>query len=915
MEIIGSLHADHSQEPEDVQEFFAWYDAASPSVRRTLEKSLAHTTRIYPTDGPQADAYFSLSRILAYGGAAGGGKDISSSTYIKTPRGNVAHGDIESGDLVCSVDGGLAKVLTVTRYDKNACHRISFSDGTSIDAGEGHLWLVWRSHIGTKVRTSAKADTCGRVYGPNAARLLRTCDLIREMDRGREYRIPLCEPAVGNFNRYKFDPYALGVLLGDGSMPGGRGRGCTISLHREDREILESLVSALDGFWIRSESSDPSMITGYLSKQSTDYPRLRAMGMLGKRAWEKNLPKSVFYAPIEWRWSLLQGLMDTDGWCEPLRCAYYCTTSPMLRDGVADLARSLGCFVTVTDKFPTYTSHEEKVAGRPAWTVRIKSATPEKLFRLERKKRIAADLDHQSLSKEITDITPIGKLDTTCIQVDHPSGLYLTNDYTVTHNSALIAILALTAHLRTGVFRSDGSQLLSLIDDVVDFAGTSEGLNRNTGIHRLVAGYNDDGRPIPRIIEYCGIGKPEEWKKYRGRPHDLKAYDECTELVKDRIMVLQAWNRSAVPGQRVRALMCFNPPQDSKSKWLIDFFADWVDDRHPNPAMPGELRWFYRNSEGEEVRASNGDPVTIRLNQKDHVINPISRTFIPATYSDNPYLTDEYRDTLFSLEGEDREAFALGIFKRELHDDERQVIPTLWVEEAMDRWTPEGKQEIMDAMGIDVARGGKCQTCLSRRHGWWWDELILYPGKECIDGYVTAGYCAKHRRDNADMCIDANAVGASPADILGKSYPTFPVLGQAKENMPKVDKLKKMYNWRTCLWWVFRNILDPKNRLFPVLPNDRALRAELTAPIYFETSNTIQVEQKDQVVERIGYSPDRADAVITSIANIFLRGAPHAERICHRMATQAQADKFLKKQRLQHELVGASGGRGGWQGT
>ena len=85
------------------------------------------------------------------------------------------------------------------------------------------------------------------------------------------------------------------------------------------------------------------------------------------------------WTPVEWRRELLRGLMDTDGWVESRRCAYYTTTSPQLRDDVAKLARSLGCFVTITDKHPTYRHDGEKRQGRPAYSLRIKSPEPETL--------------------------------------------------------------------------------------------------------------------------------------------------------------------------------------------------------------------------------------------------------------------------------------------------------------------------------------------------------------------------------------------------------------------------------------------------------------------------------------------------------------------------------------------------------
>jgi hypothetical protein len=52
------------------------------------------------------------------------------------------------------------------------------------------------------------------------------------------------------------------------------------------------------------------------------------------------------------------------------------------------------------------------------------------------------------------------------------------------------------------------------------------------------------------------------------------------------------WNRSSNAKQRTRGLMTFNPPTTIEGRWVIEFFGPWLNDMHPNPAKPGELRWF-----------------------------------------------------------------------------------------------------------------------------------------------------------------------------------------------------------------------------------------------------------------------------------------------------------------------------------
>ena len=887
----------------DEQTWDEWYRKLSNDDRQKLKKLADVAPKVGPQPGPQTMAFNSKAEVLGYGGAAGGGKGLLSACnhWIFSPQGRIRGDSIKVGTKICDAYGGVQKVLAIKDWENWKVWRVHFSDGTHVDTSPEHIWLAWRAHVGATKRTHPDADNSGRVHGPKAARLFETQGILREMERGRRYRIPLCEPARGNFNRYNIDPYLLGALLGDGYMP--RKQGCTISVHEDDVQILKECEAASDGYFnIRNRYDKINMVAGYLSTKSPDHARLRDMGMIGKRAWEKELPKSACFAPIEWRWSLLQGLMDTDGWVEEKRCAYYTTTSPKLRDGVTDLARSLGCFVTICDKKPTYTYREEKWEGRDAYTIRIKSATPEKLFRLRRKKYIAARLEHQSLAKEITDIeTDIGRDTIRCIQVDHPSGLYLTNDYTVTHNSALIAILALLRHQRTVVYRWDKVQLNAFIDDLIRFFGTQLGLNRQSG-------YFYFGDYPGHMLEWVGIGKPGAEQKMQGRPHDLLAVDEATQLPLDKLLYLNTWLRTTKPKQRCRIVYTFNPPgaenEDGEmddGKWVIDFFAPWLDERHVNPAEPGEIRYFLTDAGGEVEEVASPDPVEMTISGKTFVNTPQARTFIPASVQDNQYLRGTgYEQSLLNLPDEMRARMLLGDFRSGIVDNPNQILPTAWVDAAMDRWSPDGRRGEMSALGVDVARGGRNFTVLSPRYGFWWDKITRRPGTDTPDGPAVASMCMQAVRDAAWINIDANGVGSSPYDQLKRANMRVKgLIMQQRKNLRRLPDGAKAYNLRSWLFWLLRCILDPKWDLHCALPKDKRLRSDLVAIKFSITNNgEILAESKDEIKDRLRRSTDDGDAVAYSIHNVYTE--PEMDRLQYRSAPSVYVND-------QVELDGAIG--------
>lgn len=343
---------------------------------------------------------------------------------VHTPFGPKTVGEAQVGDSICDAFGGVQEIIGIRDWEDWQVWRVRFHDRTHLDVSPEHEWTGWWSGRGRKIRGA-------RLKGPDAAVKLETQHIKAQMWRRMHFYVPVCEPTAGNYNRYEVDPYTLGAFIGDGYL--GEGVTPTLTNHLEDREIADRINVALD---IPLSKYGDGKSLG-LSKRSFTYSRFKALGLIGKRAWEKKLPPAVFATPTEWRWSLMQGLMDTDGWVESRRAAYYTTTSPRLADQVADLARSLGCFVTLTEKHPTYTTADgERLDGRSAWTLRIKSATPSKLFHLRRKREIAATIKHQMMAKKIVTIEDTGRRDTIrCFHVSHPSGLYVTDAYTVTHNS------------------------------------------------------------------------------------------------------------------------------------------------------------------------------------------------------------------------------------------------------------------------------------------------------------------------------------------------------------------------------------------------------------------------------------------------------------------------------------------------
>lgn len=449
--------------------------------------------------------------------------------------------------------------------------------------------------------------------------------------------------------------------------------------------------------------------------------------------------------------------------------------------------------------------------------------------------------------------------------------------------------LAVTQHRKAMILRRVGTELTGIIDRLEEIIGSKDGYNGQQKIWRRI---RHDG--VKQQFEFASLPNLGDEKGFQGRPHDLIVFDEAANFLEAQVRFLLGWLRTTVKGQRKRCLMTFNPPTSSDGRWVVEFFAPWLDDKHPNPAKPGELRWF-ATIDGKDVevpdsrpfviepltgkRRYNFDPADYRGAARTRVIVPLSRTFIPSRITDNPFLFGTgYMAMLQGLPEPLRSQMLDGDFNAGISDSEWQVIPTAWVDAAMARWTPKDVLPEQDSLGVDVARGGEDETVISARYGSWYDELKVYPGKDTPDGHTTATFALMAQRDHAPIHIDVIGVGAAPFDILReRGVQTIGV--NVAERALGTDKTGRLHfaNLRSELWWMLREALDPANNQGVALPPDKKLRADLTAPMWKLKGSIIQVESREDIVKRLGRSVDRASAVILAQLDTpkahLLRGA------------------------------------------
>lgn len=419
--------------------------------------------------------------------------------------------------------------------------------------------------------------------------------------------------------------------------------------------------------------------------------------------------------------------------------------------------------------------------------------------------------------------------------------------------SDLLLGLAATAHHKSILFRSVFPSLRDLIERSKEINRDGK-YNESTHLWRLRDG---------QLIEFASIQYEKDAQNYQGRPHDLYGFDEITEFTESQYRFVTAWNRTTRPNQRARVVCTGNPPTNAEGEWIIQYWGAWLDPQHPNPAKPGELRW-YMTLDGKDTECPDDSPINI----DGEMIRPRSRTFIPAKLQDNPYLRDTgYFAVLNSLPEPLRSKFLFGDFGLSIKDNPWQVIPTQWVLAAQQRWlaVADNVPPHQTAIGVDVAHGGQDKTTLAPLYGVYFGEITSIEGVDTPRGAdVVIAVRDVVQNPHVKIGVDAVGYGASATEGLEDAgYDTLSINAGSSPTSP-TDKTDKFgyANLRAQLHWQFREALNPEGGEGVCLPPDRELLADLCAARYSLRSGKYWVEPKEDIKARLGRSPDKGEAVL-----------------------------------------------------
>jgi hypothetical protein len=208
--------------------------------------------------------------------------------------------------------------------------------------------------------------------------------------------------------------------------------------------------------------------------------------------------------------------------------------------------------------------------------------------------------------------------------------------------------------------------------------------------------------------------------------------------------------------------------------------------------------------------------------------------------------------------GDDSDFFRVrvkGIFPRA---SDRQFIPLDIIEAAKGRGMEERHYIYAPVIiGVDPAWSGSDESVIYMRQGRMSKMLAKYSKLE--DDVAMAGFIAKFEDEyNADAVFVDMGYGTGVVSVgraLGRKWQLIPFASKSSD-LGYLNKRAEM--WALCKQWLKEG---------GCLPPDEQVAKELAAPEAFtRLDGKIQLESKEDIKKRVGFSPNRADALCLTFA-------------------------------------------------
>lgn len=393
--------------------------------------------------------------ITVFGGNRGGAKANPYTTPVATPSGFRLMGDLEIDDLICTPYNGVQKVSGIFEQGVNTIYVLHFDDGTEVRCMDNHRF--WARTSPTEDFHVMTAREIMEIYA-----LDRPYPLSLRRGKTNFVEFPLCGEVKLNEKVTSVDlpihPFVFGYISGTGfwnfSMAG-------IKLSKE--QFLARKFSAI-GYKIKKNKKD-----GFYYLKGLDDENRRKI-TCSRQQQPARIPAEYKTASVQARWEYLRGVMYQKG-RSMHKHPYLALPNKELIEDVAEVARSLGIWARVSQieddperigywKVAFVAPNDADLFARTNFKARahVNANTPKKP---NEKNVLTKTLQYITKSKH--------RQNCRCITVTGRDHLYMTDAYTINHNTTTMLMEPLydipNKHFNGIIFRKNKDDFENIINE------------------------------------------------------------------------------------------------------------------------------------------------------------------------------------------------------------------------------------------------------------------------------------------------------------------------------------------------------------------------------------------------------------------------------------------------------------------
>jgi hypothetical protein len=728
---------------------------------------------IMPQNGFQERVLTSPADILIIGGERGGGKAQPYDAKVLTNTGFKNMGDVKVGMRILNPNGAFQEILQIHEQGLQDVYRIHFKDGCTTECTLDHLWLVKDKLVSLIYNRRSRYNFLEKEH----IKLYTTKQIFDFLDKKnslknipyeekKNYRfynanlhIPLCEKLYYNMGyedkNVKIHPYVLGAIIGGGCI--GLPDYDDVNL----RALDERIRNRIESLGYETQFRDGK---GIKLKKRDLLRRLRFFDLLKKNAKNQFIPNHYKMASVEDRIELLRGLFDTRGYTDNKEGVFmYKTHGKQLAEDVKFIIYSLGG--------KTRPIHEYTRKGKIEYQVWIFIDCINDLYTLPEKKGNPVEKKRHSFdnNRQITSYEYVGKKPCRCISVNNPNGLYITDDFIVTHNTYSLLLQPL---LDAPKKNFSGVIIRREKDDIKRGGGLIE---TSKIVYDEIGSFGKTESEWEFLwgsklkFEHMALEQDAD-RRFRGQQIPFIGIDEINQIKEETFWFLLSSNRNSF-GIKNRIVGTCNPDGES---WVFKLIKYWIgEDGYPIKNRDGVLRYFYKYGETiDDIIWGNSKEEVYR--KAKHYIDKVYReelqgmaskynliksiTFIRGRVEENPILLESDPNYIGSIAqgGEAKVAKEL-LGNWNTFDSKEEVISASEMRSIFENHYQDTGEMWMT---IDVAMEGGDKFIICVWNGWHLFEFVIMKNVNGLDIFNLIKKTAKtYRVPNHRIIYDGIGVG------------------------------------------------------------------------------------------------------------------------------------------------------------